>query len=338
MNILLTSAGRRNYIVDYFKKSLAGIGKVYAANSTEISAALIAADKSFLVPPIISPNYIQTLINICHDYKIDAIIPLFDLDLPVLASAREKFAQHGISVVVSSSEVIEICNDKWKTHKFLIQIGIPTPKSFIDLESVVTAIEQRLINYPLIIKPRWGMGSIGLMEAENQKELEVFYSKVQRTIKRSYLAEISEDEPSHSVLIQEKLTGKEYGLDIVNDLRGEYVTTFVKEKIAMRSGETDAAVTVYSPQLKALGETLAFHLKHIANLDADVFVDDKKSYVLELNPRFGGGYPFSHLAGADIPSAIVAWLQHKTPDNSCFKAETGILSIKGILPMTISKN
>ena len=40
----------------------------------------------------------------------------------------------------------------------------------------------------------------------------------------------------------------------------------------------------------------------------DVFVVDKVPYVLELNARFGGGYPFSHFAGVDLPKAIVKWI------------------------------
>jgi carbamoyl-phosphate synthase large subunit len=336
MNILLTCAGRRNYIIDYFKDALKEFGKVYAVNSTKESSALAVADQGFFVPPLSSPDYINAVITICREYDISVIISLFDLDLSVLAFAQKKFREYGINVIVSSPEVIKICNDKWKTCQFLLNIGLCTPKTFIDLNSAIQSLTKKEINYPLIIKPRWGTGSIGLMEADNQEELEVFYNKTQRIIKNSYISQMSEsDESKHNVLIQEKLTGKEYGLDVINDLSGQYVTTFVKEKITMRSGETDSAVTVNFPQLIELGKHLSSNLQHIANLDVDVFVNGDNIYVLELNPRFGGGYPFSHLAGANIPAAVVAWLQNQTPESSWLEIEYGVVGVKGIIPIKI---
>jgi carbamoyl-phosphate synthase large subunit len=111
------------------------------------------------------------------------------------------------------------------------------------------------------------------------------------------------------LIAQEKVAGDEYGLDVVNDLCGRYVTTFVKRKMAMRAGETDKAITVDHPQLKAIGQQIGEALKHVGNLDCDVFVDGHRYWVLELNPRFGGGYPFTHRAGVNLPAALIAWAQ-----------------------------
>ena len=116
------------------------------------------------------------------------------------------------------------------------------------------------------------------------------------------------------LIAQEKVTGTEYGLDIVNDLAGRHVTTFVKRKLAMRAGETDKAVTVSHPALEAVGRRIGEALRHIGNLDCDVFVDGERFWVLELNPRFGGGYPFTHRAGANLPAALIAWAQGETVD------------------------
>ena len=162
MNILLTCAGRRNYIVDYFREALAGTdGKIYAANSTPDSTALISADKGFVVPTVYDPGYIDALIRICRSCGIQAIIPLFDMELPVLADAAQRFLLSGVYPIVSSSKVISICNDKWRTSEFLVQNDVSTPRSFLNLDEALIALETGEISYPLIIKPRWGMGSIG---------------------------------------------------------------------------------------------------------------------------------------------------------------------------------
>jgi carbamoyl-phosphate synthase large subunit len=52
-------------------------------------------------------------------------------------------------------------------------------------------------------------------------------------------------------------------------------------------------------------------LGHIGNLDCDIFESDGRYYLLEMNPRFGGGYPFSHVAGANYPDAICTWIEGK---------------------------
>lgn len=57
MNILLTSVGRRTYMVNYFKEALQGKGLVHAANSVETYAMKIA-DQSVLTPLIYDGNYI----------------------------------------------------------------------------------------------------------------------------------------------------------------------------------------------------------------------------------------------------------------------------------------
>ena len=129
-------------------------------------------------------------------------------------------------------------------------------------------------------------------------------------------------------MIQERLHGQEYGLDVVNDLDGHYVTTFAKRKLAMRDGETDRACTEAHEGLLRLGEALGRTLKHRGNLDCDVFVSGNDCYVLEMNPRFGGGYPFSHVAGANLPAALIAWAQGQQPDPAWLTVEPGVRAAK----------
>jgi len=105
----------------------------------------------------------------------------------------------------------------------------------------------------------------------------------------------------------------------------------------MRGGETDSAVTVDEPRLRELGEQIAAGLGHIANLDVDVFLTDNGPHVLEMNPRLGGGYPFSHLAGANLPAAIVAWLRGDRADASCFRIAYNVTGFKGILPVKLER-
>ena len=106
----------------------------------------------------------------------------------------------------------------------------------------------------------------------------------------------------------------------------------VKQKLGMRSGETDKAVTVRNEPLEKLGADIAAITRHPANMDVDVFWDGEKAYVLEFNPRFGGGYPFSHAAGIHLPKAIVAWLRNEAVDKAELLApRMGVKAVKGII-------
>lgn len=331
LNILLTSVGRRSYLVKYFKEALKDNGRVHVANSTFITPAFGVADASVVTPLIYSNEYIPFLLQYCKENDIKAIISLFDVDLPILAKNRDKFAEQGVFLVVSDLKIVETCNDKWMSYQYLRERGFNVPFTSLNLEEIMSLIAEGKVEYPLIIKPRWGMGSLAIYEADNEEELKLFYSKTKRNIQQTYLKYEAEQDWKKDVLIQQKLKGIEYGLDIINNLHGEYQTTIVKQKYAMRSGETDCAVTVSDPEMKTQGEKLGRVLKHIANLDVDVFrTDTGKIFVLEMNARFGGGYPFSHMAGVNLPKAIIKWLGGGVVEKDILTERYNVMSHKDI--------
>ena len=330
LNILLTSVGRRTYLVKYFQEALGKLGELHVANSSSMTPVFSQVKHAVVTPLIYDSAYIPFLLDYCRENKISAIISLFDIDLPVLSANKHLFEEIGTKVLVSDKEVIDICNDKWNTYRFCCKHGLHVPKTYLTVEDVLGAVENGEVNYPVVVKPRWGMGSIGVYFADNDDELRVFYHKVEQDILSTYLKYESSASLGEMVIVQEKLSGQEHGLDVINNLKGEYQNTIVKRKIAMRAGETDCAETISSPELLNLGERLSSILHHVGNLDVDVYLVDDVPYILELNARFGGGYPFSHLAGVNLPLAIVKWLQEKPVDSSLFSAETGILVHKDI--------
>ena len=311
MNILFTCAGRRNYLINYFKEALKGEGKVYATDMQLTAPALVDADVAVQVPAIYSPEYIPSLLKIVTENNIKAVISLNDLELPILSEAKNQIEALGTKVIVADEHAIKIAFDKWETVKFLEENNLKSPKTFIDLAEAKKAIERGELKFPLVIKPRWGSASIGIDFPEDMEELELAYRLQSIRLKRTILAEASKDDIDHAILIQEKIPGKEYGMDVLNDFEGNYSGTFVRQKLQMRSGETDKAVSVIDERFEEIGRTIGENLAHIGNLDCDVFEHDGELYVLELNPRFGGGYPFSHEAGMNTAAAYIAWLQGK---------------------------
>ncbi|WP_431160424.1 ATP-grasp domain-containing protein [Flagellimonas beolgyonensis] len=309
VNILFTCAGRRNYLINYFKDALNGKGKVVAVDSNLMAPALVDADLAIKVPSIYDSNYISALENVIKDHDINAVISLNDLELPILAANRSRLSSPSCKIIISSQEVIEIGFDKWKTHQFIESIGLNSPKTFINFEDAVSALNDGALNFPVVIKPRWGSASIGIDFPENMEELELNYRLLKIRLERTILKKVSQQASNEAILIQEKVDAVEYGMDILNDFDGNYYGTYAREKIGMRAGETDRARSVVDENLLKVGKTIGENLRHIGNLDCDVFYANGQVHVLELNPRFGGGYPFSHEAGVNIAAIYIAWLQ-----------------------------
>ncbi len=308
MNILFTCAGRRTYLLNYFRENL-NEGDAIIATDMQLSApALQAADVKIQVPAVYAKDYIDITLDVCKKHHVDALISLNDLELPILAENKAKFEAEGVRVIVSGPEVIDICFDKYKTAQWTESIGLNAPKTYVRLADAKKALATGEIAFPLFMKPRWGSGSIGLETIDDMEELDIYYHILMKKIKKSILATASVGD--EYIMIQEKLTGQEFGLDVMNDLQGNNVAVSVKKKLAMRAGETDKAITVDLPEVREMGKKIGENLHHIGNLDVDIMQRANGDYcVLELNPRFGGGYPFSYEAGVNLPKAILQWLK-----------------------------
>lgn len=334
MNILFTCAGRRTYLLKYFKENLSEGDKVVATDMQLSAPALQVADVKIQVPAVYDPKYIDITLDICKEQKIDALISLNDLELPILAENKKRFEEIGVRVIVSDPEVIDIAFDKYKTAQWVESIGLNAPKTYVTLASAKEALAKGEIAFPLFMKPRWGSGSIGLETIEDMEELEEVYQQLFKKIKKTILATASVGD--EYIMIQEKLTGKEFGLDVMNDLEGNHVAVSVKQKLAMRAGETDKAITVDIPEVYEMGRKIGENLKHIGNLDVDIMQRANGDYcVLELNPRFGGGFPFSYEAGVNLPLAIIKWLKGDEVPASMLQPEYGRMFAKNDYLMEI---
>ena len=332
MNVMLTSVGRRSYLPHYFKKALAGDGIVIGTNCVPFTSGLLSCDVGIVVPPCNEVGFADTIIALCDEYKVRLLFSLHDLEAPFLALRRNDFLSINTIPVIADVSFLDICLNKYKTVQFASANGLATPRTFTVIEEALSSLQNGEISFPLVVKPCCGFASLGLYFAYDEDDLGFYWKKSVRELQRR----ISSYTTSHdkfqdnSVLIQEVIQGQEYGLDVVNDLDGNHITTFVEKKLGMRGGETDSAVVVKEPLLCELGKKIGRISKHPGNLDVDVIVRDDIPFLIEMNPRFGGHYPFAHIAGADIPAAILAWARGLQPESSWFKVEYGTLALKEI--------
>jgi len=331
-NILITCAGRRSYLVDHFREVVAPLGgHVVTANSEYFAAGFLAGDRRYVVPTIDDPGYLDALFRVVEDEEISLVLSLFDGDLPKLAAAREQFLDRGAEVAVSDPETVYIAGDKWRMFEFLTSQGVGTPRTWLEPDAALAAVATGAASFPLFVKPRWGMASFGVLEVHSPDQLHALFRHVREKVARSQMKTMAPEGLQEAILVQESLPGQEYGADVLNDFQGNHIATTIRRKIAMRAGETDAAVSVNDPELEELCSRLARLLRHRGNLDVDfIRPPGGAAQVLEINARFGGGYPFSHLAGARFPRALVQMVLGEAPDPG--QVEPDVYALKDIVP------
>ncbi|PZV19583.1 MAG: transcriptional regulator [Pseudanabaena sp.] len=296
MNILFTSVGRRVSLIRHFKKSLLDIGNsgfIVTTDFQKHAPASFIGDFHEQVPLVKDPSYIDTLIVICNKYEIKLLIPLIDSELMILATHIQTFKDIGVTLLVSSTETNEICFDKKNTYHFFKQIGVETPE-IIDPEKILADEKAK---YPFLLKPSNGSSSVGVTIINNRKELDFFKDYV------------------NNAIVQELIVGKEYTLDVLVDFQGKVRCVVPRHRIETRAGEISKGVTVKNPQLIAAGKAVVEALPDaVGCITVQCFLtsDDRIKFI-EINPRFGGGFPLSYEAGADFPRWIVEMLLEKDP-------------------------
>lgn len=289
MNILICSVGRRVQLIDNFKKEFNKIGgKVFAVDCDPTAPALYHADFFEIVPRIDHPEYISVLKSLCHKYNINGILSLIDPELSLLARYKDEFEKDGVHIIVSDEKVIDICYDKFLTHIFLESQGLPTVPTYIDLEKVKQALNEGKLQFPLIIKPRNGSASIGVQLVSKFKELQEVL------------------ETNQNLIIQPYMKGNEYCVECYIDLlTKENANLFSKRKFNMRAGETDKSIVVRDQELSHITDKLINVLKPVGPIDIDFFKTENGYMISEINPRFGGGYPYAYAMGHNFIEQII---------------------------------
>ena len=295
-HIMFTCIGRRVSLLKSFRnagKSLKLAPVIIGTDTTILSPALQLCDKKYIVKPVTHRDYLNQLLDIVKKEKVNLVVPTVDLDLKVLANNRKKFEKLGCNVLISTPEIIEVCQDKRKTFKFLTNNGFDTPKTMLPQE----ALRKKNLRFPCFLKPWDGSASRGNSIVNNKEELRVIGRKIPNCI------------------VQQHIQGTEYTCDVFVDFDMKVRCVVPRRRIEIRSGEVSKGQIVKDSdimdQAAQVVETLGagpgvITIQLIKNSDEDVDF-------IEINPRFGGGVPLSIQAGANFPKWILQMLAGKRP-------------------------
>ena len=211
-------------------------------------------------------------------------------------------------------------------------------RTYLNIKSFIYQLKNKTASFPVILKPRFGYASRNIIKVDTLDELIKAYEFLKIILSKELLP-LPFRSRKLNIFIEEYIDGEEFGADIVNDLNGDFVGVYVKKKLSMRSGETEIAETIKMPSFQKYANIISNNLSYLGNLDVDFILGKNgNKYIIDLNPRFGGGYPFTHHAGVNLPKAIVAWAQNKQISKDDFEMKIGLLLSKNLIISSNQKN
>lgn len=328
MNVLLSSVGRRPYLVEWFKEAQINTGHgglVVTADADPNAPSRTVGDAFVLAPPARDESYTDWLTATLKEHDIQLAVSVNDFELSRWAHLPET-AEYA-SLVRLRPDVQTTVEDKLTLQQVMTGVGVQVPQTWL-LADVLAEPSLLGDTEELVLKGRFGSASRGL-RFTNQDEL------VERA--RGATAEVTtaEGRPARDfeeavqlMVVQPQILGQEYGIDVVSDFERNFVATLARKKLSMRFGETDQAMSADPGPFNTIAETIARAIPHRGLIDTDVLVDDEgTAWLIDVNPRFGGGYPFSHMAGADIPTSYLQFAAGADPGDSV-RYQTGVTSAK----------
>ena len=292
-NILISSAGRRVGLIACMRDSVVMKG-TYAAvltiDSGSSAPATFISEVACRVPRCTDPSFLDAVLEFCVAHQVRLIIPTIDTELPVYAAACNRFAEIGVTVCVSDPAATQICCNKVATHEWLEANGFPTVRQS-DVRS--TLLDPAAWPLPLIAKPYNGSASIGVRRIQTRLELEALAQTVSDCI------------------IQEIAAGREFTINVYVNRSGACVCAVPHWRMEVRAGEVSKGVTVKDRRLMDLARAVAEALPGAYGpLNIQCFMDEQGGIrVIEVNARFGGGYPLAHRAGARFTDCLLDELE-----------------------------
>ena len=297
MVVLFTCAGQRVDIVRAFR----GAGAVaLGADADPLAPALYHADRQAIVPKIADPEYVPALVELVREHDVRLVVPLNDLDHPVLAQARDALAP--ALVLLPDADVCARMSDKLEAHRFFVENGIPSPRSWLPEDVPPDA------RYPLLVKAREGFGSRHIYRADDPEQLDFF---LRYTTAASF--------------VQERCLGEEFSIDVLSDMDGRCLNAIPRTMLLSKGGESIKGASIKDRELIEHGARVAetVGIKGPANIQC-FREPDGSLPVTDVNTRFGGGFPLPLASGSRYPELALALARGEHPEPRLGEFEEGV--------------
>lgn len=292
--IVILSAGRRVSLVRCFQEAAKSHGfQIVAADlNPSMSAACHIADSYFSLPHVNSPEYAETLLAYCLNNDVQLVVPTIDTELLRLSELQTQLHGVGCSAIVSHSDFISVCRDKRQTSSYFEAKGVRSPALFHADD----------LPFPVFIKPYDGSLSSGAAVVRTAEDLT---QEMLRNPKNMFCQFLDPRDYS------------EYTCDAYFDREGHLKCVVPRLRVEVRGGEVSKGRTSKNEIVPFLFEKLGYLAGARGCLTIQIMRHNSNGelFLLEINPRFGGGYPLTARSNAPYHSWLIdEYMLGKTVD------------------------
>ena len=214
----------------------------------------------------------------------------------------EKLHEHGIKIIGTSFNDMDIAEDRGRFSDLLKDLDIPYPKYGV-AENAEEAIEvAHKVGYPVLVRPSYVLGGQGMSIVINDEDLEKAVVSLLRNL------------PGNRVLIDHFLDrAEEAESDSIHDGEDVHIIGLMEhiEPAGIHSGDSSAVLPPFNlsanviKQMEDHTEKIARALNVRGLLNIQFAIKDEKVYVIEANPRASRTVPFIAKA-YDVPYINIA--------------------------------
>lgn len=286
-SVLISSAGRRVSLVRHFQQALLSqrvSGAVIASDVAPAwSAACRVADVAVPMPRVDDAEFVPKLLDVIQAQDVRLLVPTIDTELLTLAHARQQLAEAGCVVAVSASELVRVCRDKRLSEPWLRGLGFEVPRR----------MESGRQEFPCFAKPYDGSLSRDAIVIHSVDMITPAMLTNDRLIFEEYCDPKEYDE---------------YTIDAYFDRNGRLRCHVPRRRVEVRGGEISKGITQRGFCYDHVAPKLAKIVGARGCMTFQCFVakNGGRCLAVEMNPRFGGGFPLSYAAGARYPDWLVA--------------------------------
>lgn len=157
--------------------------KIFPVDVTPFSVGLYALGRGIVLPK--PEDDIYAWHGYFHENRIECVIPGSDHDIEPLAAVASTWRKDGIAVAVQPFEFCRISNSKFLTAALLKESGLEYPHTIITDIEVLKSLNT--LDYPVVVKPDYGMTSRGVQIVKYFEELQFYYNRTKNPIVQEYL-------------------------------------------------------------------------------------------------------------------------------------------------------
>lgn len=285
MNILIGSNGGLTgvYLAKQYSKNKSY--KIFGADGSSDSVGRFFVSKQFLLPNASDSTFIDSLIRVLNENKIDIYLPTHSKEIACVSRNEQIIKDRAkTKILVSPWNTFKALDNKLDANRNLKAIGIPVPKVINDNNN----------SFPMFMKRNVGSGSSGSALINNEK------------VYRAYM------ETSAEVAFYQYVKGAEYTVDCLFDEKGILIGFNQRERVKTIGGAV--SITRNSSDFDILPwiEKIAKNWVFCGCVNFQYILESGIPYFIDINLRYpSGGLPLTVESGLNIPMLIVDILTGK---------------------------